>query len=754
MRKTMLVASASIFGICVLVIAAKAATTWQGPPSNCTSPDTTLCNTDGVVWNRSTPQQTGSFNLSGTGQLGNGLTIVSGDLNANSLIYLQTNGDLRLTDTKSIRIDKGGSQSQLYVGNYSTLPGNSNIKVTIFGDLETATENFEGYTTKISTPTLCLNGDCKSAWPAVGGGGTVTGATAGGGLLLTGTTLGLSTSCANGQIMKWNGASWACAADGSNTGTVTSISQGTGITATPNPITGAGTIALNTTYTDGRYVDVSGDTMTGQLTIERSPAVWPSLSAVNGIQSNSLVQIYSQLSVNSFGLGVYAAAPTAGSFAGTAYGIIANGEPGGMGGSFQNKPSGLPVTKRVDLATQNNAVEAIMGNIKLNTGNSLCFDTDCRSSWPAASTGDLTDVLSGTGVSVANSAGPQPTVSLQTSYQMPQSCTNGQVPKSNGSGAWVCAADMNSGGTVTAVNAGTGITSSGGTTPTIAMSATYRLPQGCTINATPFSDGAGNWVCHDVNPGTGLGHVMGDLNILQGYRLPQTCSKGQMPYQSGLLTWGCTSNLTWDGTNGRLGIGTSAPTQSLDVSGNANISGVTTVYQLQTAGSPYNGMYFNNRTAGTQWGLYSDNIGGLNAAALWSGTNKFYINNNGQAWKSNLSASWDNPSDERLKDIHGNFTAGLKEITQLQPIKFTYKKDNPLKLPSDVDAIGFSAQEVLKVLPEAVTKDGMGYLNLKTDPILWAEVNAIKELKIQNDMLQAENDMLLHRIEALEEKLK
>lgn len=51
-------------------------------------------------------------------------------------------------------------------------------------------------------------------------------------------------------------------------GTVTSIFTGTGISG--GPITGSGTISLDQTYTDDRYVNRSGDVMTGMLTLNNS----------------------------------------------------------------------------------------------------------------------------------------------------------------------------------------------------------------------------------------------------------------------------------------------------------------------------------------------------------------------------------------------------------------------------------------------------------------------------------------------------
>jgi len=50
----------------------------------------------------------------------------------------------------------------------------------------------------------------------------------------------------------------------SSGGTVTSVGSGTGLTG--GPITTSGTLSLNTSYTDGRYLQLTGGTLTGALT--------------------------------------------------------------------------------------------------------------------------------------------------------------------------------------------------------------------------------------------------------------------------------------------------------------------------------------------------------------------------------------------------------------------------------------------------------------------------------------------------------
>jgi len=76
----------------------------------------------------------------------------------------------------------------------------------------------------------------------------------------------------------------------------------------------------------------------------------------------------------------------------------------------------------------------------------------------ADGTDDNTTYSAGTGLTLSSGA-----FSLATAYRLPQSCTNGQVAKWNGT-AWTCGDDnvgTGGGGDITAVNAGNGLTGGG-----------------------------------------------------------------------------------------------------------------------------------------------------------------------------------------------------------------------------------------------------------------------------------------------------
>ena len=110
---------------------------------------------------------------------------------------------------------------------------------------------------------------------------------------------------------------------------------------------------------------------------------------------------------------------------------------------------------------------------------------------------------------------------------------------------------------------------------------------------------------------------------------------------------------------------------------------------------------------------------------------------NGDADKTGGN-TWLAFSDERLKNIKGNFNSGLKAVMQLQPIRYEYKPDNALGLTSNGEHIGFGAQAVQKIIPEAVTKNSAGYLMVNGDPIMWTMLNAIKEQQKEIEQLKGQ----------------
>ena len=125
----------------------------------------------------------------------------------------------------------------------------------------------------------------------------------------------------------------------------------------------------------------------------------------------------------------------------------------------------------------------------------------------------------------------------------------------------------------------------------------------------------------------------------------------------------------------------------------------------------------------------------------------------GDAYKTEGGTSWATSSDLRLKTVLGDYQKGLKEIAALQPVRFRYLENNPRELSADIEQVGFVAQEVQKIFPEAVSEAEDGYLDFNIHAINIALVNAVKELKAENEQLKTENRMIISRLERLESSL-
>jgi hypothetical protein len=267
----------------------------------------------------------------------------------------------------------------------------------------------------------------------------------------------------------------------------------------------------------------------------------------------------------------------------------------------------------------------------------------------------------------------------------------------------------------------------------------------------------------------GLQNANGDYNTGVGYNAGPDASHSNITNSTAI---GANAQVTAsnsmvlgsiNGVNGatastNVGIGTTAPVVQLQVQGNDNTgtgvqslttntstsgnsfaiaaatssAGVTSVMAADGLGtgppatpSGYFGTFTNHPigfVTGNVLRMFVDTAGRVGINTRSDNT----LSVNGSADKPG-GGSWGTFSDGRLKNLHGAFNAGLNQILKLQPVRYRYKKENGMGIRDSEEHVGFVAQDVQKVIPEAVTENDKGYLLVNNDPILWTMLNAIKD---------------------------
>jgi hypothetical protein len=203
-------------------------------------------------------------------------------------------------------------------------------------------------------------------------------------------------------------------------------------------------------------------------------------------------------------------------------------------------------------------------------------------------------------------------------------------------------------------------------------------------------------------------------------------------------------------------------TPSLTVSGDTSISGISGTISyfpanpkgtalctvllgsMTTADLGYGPQFrFSGTTSGEFIDIGQDKTGGF--VVETTDTPRFTITQGGNIGAPSGTNIY-NASDIRLKQNITTITCGLCKINALNPVKFNWIHDfEPTE--NDKDLLGFIAQEVQTVIPEAVENFGetsiiVGETTIETPlrvnekfiiPVL---VKAIQELKAENDIFK------------------
>jgi hypothetical protein len=196
--------------------------------------------------------------------------------------------------------------------------------------------------------------------------------------------------------------------------------------------------------------------------------------------------------------------------------------------------------------------------------------------------------------------------------------------------------------------------------------------------------------------------------------------------------------MIFSGSTGYVGVGmTTTPTTALEVNGTVSAA------HFAAIGSSTFNTFGSGLVAATGISITTNQT---SVTTLYASGNVQFGDYGAGTLTADASGNVTASSDERLKTIKGGFTRGLAAIEALNPIVYQWNARSGNETSGTY--AGFSAQNVQKAIPEAVSTDNRGYLTLSDRPIEAAMVNAIKELKAANDNLKASNENLLRRLDS------
>ncbi|MDO8658858.1 MAG: site-specific integrase [Candidatus Levybacteria bacterium] len=172
---------------------------------------------------------------------------------------------------------------------------------------------------------------------------------------------------------------------------------------------------------------------------------------------------------------------------------------------------------------------------------------------------------------------------------------------------------------------------------------------------------------------------------------------------------------------GNLGIGTTNPSEKLDIDGNATISGSLVLYgkEATIAARSMNNLNLGDSQTGN---LILDPKGNVGIGTKNPGY-KLQVGEAGDGTEARANA-WNSLSDIRLKENIKALSGSLEKVLALSGVSFNWKK-------TGIASIGFIAQEVEKIAPELVSTGNDGYKSLDYSKITPLLTQAIKEQQAQ-----------------------
>ncbi len=138
-------------------------------------------------------------------------------------------------------------------------------------------------------------------------------------------------------------------------------------------------------------------------------------------------------------------------------------------------------------------------------------------------------------------------------------------------------------------------------------------------------------------------------------------------------------------------------------------------------------------------GNYSGNVG----IGTTIPSRKLFVNGDAGG-----GTGWFNDSDARLKKNVVTINNALEKVDELRGVQFEWKDTVNY---SEGKQIGFIAQEAQEIIPEVVSTKSE-HLSMQYGPITALLVEAVKELKAENETVKTENEQLREKFAALADR--
>ena len=259
-----------------------------------------------------------------------------------------------------------------------------------------------------------------------------------------------------------------------------------------------------------------------------------------------------------------------------------------------------------------------------------------------------------------------------------------------------------------------------------------------------------------------LQYTTGSNNIGIGYNSAVPTTSGSNQMSIGNSIYGLNIN-DGNASNDLIGIGVSAPTEALDVNGNARIRSVYTnngaatdrVVVADTNGniktidrSMINNIYTADGTI-TGNRIVTLNGGNIRFAKTGTAITGSLMEVDGKIKTTAVNLN----SDARLKEKVANINQETSFLNNLRPVSYYWNTKGKEKGGDNSLQYGFIAQEVEKVAPNLVNTDADGYKSVNYIQVIPVLVKSLQDHALELQKEKEKNNQQEQRIKALEEKM-